>query len=158
MDKIKLDDTNVNSILTCVVGIGNPLRGDDGAGAFVCRQLEEKNIAGLSVFISHQLDMGLAEELSTFDRVVFIDASLEESYFSFLPLSIDNKEVQPFSHQVNMGVLAGLCGQLFNSPTAFYVCAIGARSFEIGEGLSASTKEHALAAITQLESWIKEPA
>ena len=152
-------NTGISSSFTgsiCVVGIGNPLRGDDGAGAFICRQLEEKNLVGLSVFNTHQLDMGLAEELSTFDRVVFIDASLEESYFSFLPLSISNKEVQPFSHQVNMGVLAGLCRKLFNSHTAFFVCAVGARSFEIGDSLSDTTMQHALAAINQLEAWIKE--
>src|SRR5689334_3921419 len=52
---------------TLVVGIGNPLRQDDGVGRRIAEAL-----AGLS---SHQLTVELAEPLSRVDRAVFIDAA-----------------------------------------------------------------------------------
>lgn len=67
---------------TCIVGIGNPLRSDDGVGAYICQLLEEKNLPGVSIISTQQLDIGIAEELSKFDNVIFVDASLEEEAIS----------------------------------------------------------------------------
>ena len=62
----------------CVVGIGNPLRSDDGIGEYVCKKILEKKIPNLSVIVTQQLDMGISEELSEFDSVIFGDASENE--------------------------------------------------------------------------------
>lgn len=62
---------------TLVAGFGNVLRGDDGFGVEVVRQLAETGIASESV---HLLDVGtggirLAQELLTpYDRLIVIDA------------------------------------------------------------------------------------
>jgi hydrogenase maturation protease len=143
-----------NSI--CIVGVGNTLRSDDGVGAYVCEQLGLLKHAGITVITTQQLDIGMAEDLSKFDTVIFVDASLNETTFSFAPVNLENNPTQTFSHQVNATVLAKLIQQLFSSPIAFYICAIRASDFEMGNGLSTATKTNADAAIAMLLEWLHE--
>jgi len=61
-----------------VIGYGNPLRGDDGAGWSAAELLaEDPRAAGAQVVICHQLTPELAEDVSRADLVVLIDASAE---------------------------------------------------------------------------------
>ena len=57
-----------------VIGIGNPLRGDDGIGWRLAAQLPAG--AGLVVRCRQQLTPELAEELAAVERVLFLDAWL----------------------------------------------------------------------------------
>jgi len=57
-----------------VIGIGNPLRGDDGIGWRLAALLPAR--AGLAVRCSQQLTPELAEELAAVERVLFLDAWL----------------------------------------------------------------------------------
>lgn len=143
---------------TCIIGIGNILRGDDGVGKYVADQIENNHLPGITVITTLQLDMGLAEDLSKFDIVLFIDASLNESTFSFLPLMPDNHPPQSFSHQVNASVIVSLTHKLFLPNTQFYMCAIGANNFEMGNGISAATKANANAAIAAITNWLEANA
>jgi hydrogenase maturation protease len=140
---------------TCIVAIGNTLRGDDMAGDYVSNKLAEKKLPFVDVICVQQLDIGMAEDLSKFDRVIFVDASLTEKTFSFKPLNLENNPTQTFSHQVNASILAKLIQQLFPSQTAFYICAIGATNFEMGNGLSETTQNNANAAIAWLTEWLQ---
>jgi len=140
---------------TCIIGIGNVLRGDDGVGQYVADKIENNHLTGITVITTQQLDMGLAEELSSFDTVLFIDASLDENTFSFLPLMPDKHPPQSFSHHVNASVIVSLTQQLFSTPTQFYICAIGASNFEMGNGISEATKANADAAIAAITNWLE---
>ncbi len=143
---------------TCIVGIGNPLRSDDGVGACICRLLEEKNLQDVTFITTQQLDIGIAEDFSKFDRVVLVDASVNETAFSFMPLVQDfNPQTQSFSHQINAGILYGLTQQLFSTNTRFFICAIGANDFEMGDQLSEKTISNALEAVSMLTEWIQTP-
>ncbi|QEY33057.1 hydrogenase maturation protease [Synechococcus sp. RSCCF101] len=51
-----------------VIGIGNPLRGDDGVGALLAEEAGGRSV--------HQLTPELAAELAPLQRVLFIDAWL----------------------------------------------------------------------------------
>ena len=51
-----------------VIGIGNPLRGDDGVGALLAEAAGGRSV--------HQLTPELAAELAPLERVLFIDAWL----------------------------------------------------------------------------------
>ena len=139
---------------TCIVGIGNNLRGDDAVGKYVAEAIEKNNLPGISIIATQQLDMGLAEDLSKFDTVIFIDASLNEKTFSFAPLELGDHTTQSISHHINADLLVRLTQQLFSTPTRFYMCAIGASNFEMGNGISAATKANADAAITAINNWL----
>ena len=141
---------------TCVVGIGNPLRSDDGVGPYVCQLLEEIKLSNVHFIETHQLDMGLAEELSKYDRVIFADASLELETFSFLPIQLEHHvQTQSFSHQINPSMLASLTSQLYKQNTQFYICAIGASNFEMGNLLSVSARKNVQDAVALLSQWLQ---
>jgi len=57
-----------------VIGIGNPLRGDDGIGWRLAALMPAR--AGLAVRCRQQLTPELAEELASVERVLFLDAWL----------------------------------------------------------------------------------
>ena len=137
-----------------IIGIGNTLRSDDGAGAYVCSLLEEKNLPATAI-ITQQLDIAMAEEFAKFDIVILVDAAANETAFSFEPLHTTPQQPQSSSHHINAAMLAGLAKQLFATKTQFYLCAIGATNFEMGTTLSEKTKQHATDAAAMLLNWIK---
>lgn len=138
----------------CIVGIGNTLRSDDSVGVYICHRLK-KYEAPVTIITTHQLDITMAEKLSTFDVVIFVDAAVNESSFSFQLL--EDSPVQPTSssHGISAAMLAALAKKLFVTGTQFYVCAVGAEHFEMGNRLSEKTKQHADEAAALLLKWIK---
>jgi hydrogenase maturation protease len=141
-----------------IVGIGNPIRSDDGLGAYICEQIDEINLPCVTVIIKHQLDIGLTEELSKFNKVIFIDASIKAETISLQPLNLRKKYPQPQSHSVHPAVLAGLAKKLYAAKTKFYICTVGGYSFEIGNKLSEVSMNYAHEAVSLLAEWIKSNA
>ncbi len=61
-----------------VIGYGNTLRGDDGAGCYVAERLCALNHEpGLKVLSLHQLTPELAQPVAEAGLVIFIDASIQ---------------------------------------------------------------------------------
>jgi len=154
MNSDKMKAANITKKHTCIVGIGNTLRSDDGAGAYVCRLLENVNVANVTIITTHQLDIGMTEELANFERVIFVDASLDEDSFSLKPLEIENNPASSSSHQINAGMLVSLARQLYTTETRFYICAIGAHNLDIGNDLSEKTTINANEAAALITKWI----
>lgn len=143
---------------TCLIGIGNILRSDDGVGAYVCEQIESKELAGITVVVTHQLDIVMVEDLSKFAKVIFIDAAISEKSVSIQHIDSIKNLPQSVSHQVNASMLAKLSRQLFSTQTQFYICAIGALNFDMGNSFSTTTKSNADAAIAILLEWLQPKA
>ena len=57
-----------------VIGYGNPLRGDDGFGGLAAGYVAERQIPGLEVIVSHQLNPELAASLHDSSHAIFLDA------------------------------------------------------------------------------------
>lgn len=138
----------------CIAGIGNTLRSDDSVGIYICNWLK-KHEAPATILTTHQLDITMAETLSLFDVVIFIDAAVNESSWSFTLLENDPGQLSSSLHGISAAMLAALTKQLFTTGTQFYVCAVGATHFEMGSHLSEKTKQHALEAAALLLKWIK---
>ena len=94
--------------------------------------------------------MGLAESLANFDTVIFIDASVNNEPVSLQEISLDKNQPQSFSHHINAAMLVGLVKQLYPTHTRFYVCAIGAKNFEMGNTISEKALNNANKAISLL--------
>ena len=61
---------------TLIVGLGNPIVGDDGVGIHVVRKLKEK-FSSLANLETKELSVGgirLVEEILGYDRVIIVDA------------------------------------------------------------------------------------
>jgi Ni,Fe-hydrogenase maturation factor len=63
-----------NSVQILVIGYGNPLRGDDGFGSLAASYVEERQIPGVEVIVSHQLNPEMATSLSNSSYAIFLDA------------------------------------------------------------------------------------
>ena len=63
------------SALTLLVGVGNPIRGDDGVGVHVVRRLRERGLPdGCVAEELHGGWLNLLDRLHRFRRVVVVDA------------------------------------------------------------------------------------
>src|SRR5260370_9175259 len=62
---------------TLIIGYGNALRGDDGAGYIVAELLRDRiHDPEVEIFSQHQLTPELMEPIAHSARVIFIDASV----------------------------------------------------------------------------------
>ncbi|MDJ0751932.1 MAG: hydrogenase maturation protease [Ardenticatenaceae bacterium] len=124
--------------MICVIGIGNPLRGDDGVGWVVADRLRsEPKMAGVKIVTCHQLLPEMAADLNQVETVIFVDAAAGgaagETAVSLV--KEDNTELVSTHHLSPAALLAYtelLYGQL---PTA-YLVTVGGASFDLGESLS----------------------
>jgi hydrogenase maturation protease len=62
--------------MTIVIGYGNELRGDDGIGPALVRQLDSLGLKGVSTLAVQQLTPELAALLAEHSHAIFVDACL----------------------------------------------------------------------------------
>lgn len=123
-----------------VIGYGNTLRGDDGAGYRVAEQVETWNVPGVRAIACHQLTPELAAEIVECDRVIFVDAALPETY---TVVSVESLQPDPTPLETHFSTPAGLlqlAQQLFNHCPEAYQVLIPTHSMEFTESLSALTQ------------------
>jgi hydrogenase maturation protease len=121
-----------------VIGYGNPLRGDDGAGPAIAGAVGEASPNDVEVIICHQLTPELSERIAAADVVVFVDAQAGAPPGSITTSRVQNESVSDsaLAHHANPAALLSLSIELFGrSPQAFLV-TVAAASFELGEALS----------------------
>ncbi len=95
-----------------VLGLGNPLMGDDGIGVVIARKLRNHKISGTKVFEAGTPGYGLTDTLMSKRRVVFIDAvdsgSAPGSVFWVDPDSIMSDWNRQSLHQVGLADVMSL--------------------------------------------------
>ncbi|MCX7019761.1 MAG: hydrogenase maturation protease [Candidatus Sumerlaeota bacterium] len=131
-----------------VIGYGNPLRGDDGAGWEAIRRLRVLYTGctpDAPEFITcQQLTPEIAELASRASLLIFIDASCAGA-----PGTIKIKRVEPaepssdnpFTHHVSPAGVLELARLLYGRAPAAWIASIAAESMEIGERLTGQVKK-----------------
>lgn len=133
---------------TLVIGFGNTLRSDDGAGPVVAKRLAHRlaaeHASGVVALSVMQLLPELAEDISCSKCVIFIDASVK------VPVGrLDTVRVHPhrqeehpsrLGHHETPERLMALCEKVFGNVPPAFVLAIGAASLEVGSHLSRPVK------------------
>ncbi|MFN8265421.1 MAG: hydrogenase maturation protease [Chitinophagaceae bacterium] len=140
---------------TLLLGIGNPLRSDDGVGAFICSQLEVVQQPGLVVQTTQQLQTEFIEEFLKYDRVLVIDASVTANEVKIERVQASGTAVAS-SHHMTLSLMAALSQQVYGKELYLYSCAIPVISFKMGNELSAVAIEQAEKAITVIREWLQE--
>jgi hydrogenase maturation protease len=124
-----------------IIGYGNSLRGDDVVGRHVAQMLGEhyRNDRDVRVIGAHQLTPEMAEDISTSEFVLFLDAAVGS-----LAGVIKHARVAPrpgplsFAHSFAPDLLLAAADELYGSaPRAELLTIVGA-SFDVGDGLSAA--------------------
>jgi hydrogenase maturation protease len=133
-----------------VIGIGNPLRGDDGVGAVLLEELAgelgEWSTAGAELRAVHQLTPELALVVAEASRVLFLDACLAgqtkepwiEPLDAWAPGSGDRLQAPgPDSHALEPATLLALAHSLYGWRGEGALLRVPAFAFPHGPGLSA---------------------
>jgi hydrogenase maturation protease len=118
-----------------IVGYGNRVRSDDGAGPCAARRLFE---LGYNAIEAHQLTPELAEEISSAGFVIFVDADVTTA-----PGEIRVEAVAPepglapiTRHSCTPAELLTLARELYGGAPEAALIRIGAASFDFGESIS----------------------
>jgi hydrogenase maturation protease len=125
-----------------VIGVGNPTRGDDGAGVEVARRVGERSPRGALVLESSGEMASLLEAWRDRDRVVVIDAAAAagspgtvrrfEAHAAPLPASLFVRS----SHALGLAEAVEMARSLGELPREVVVYAIEGGSFRHGRSLS----------------------
>jgi len=140
-----------------VIGYGNTLRSDDGAGQFVAEQIATWNLPNVRSLCVHQLIPELAEDIANSDTVIFVDAviSLKEKSKK---IEIETLECEcnysNFGHTVTPRSLLYLSKTIYNKSPLSYWILIPAINFEFGEEISSITQQAIIQAIKEIKKII----
>jgi len=83
-----------------IVGIGNPIRSDDGIGNYVCEKINSMTVPGIETLCMHQLQVEFIEMFSGYDTVMIVDASVNGLDAQITPLEKGTGSI-PSSHQTS---------------------------------------------------------
>lgn len=120
-----------------VVGIGNPLRSDDGLGWRVVERLQRQLPGGVEAVAVHQLTPELALRLSEVRRAVFIDAAVDAAAGELRVRDLEPRAFEPrWTHDLDPAELLGLVVRLGQPPPVARIFTVGAGSLEHGESLT----------------------
>ncbi len=142
---------------TAVIGLGNPLRGDDGVGPRVVSELRRRGLPNNVMAIDGgNAGLDLLDELDKWERVVIVDAAdlgLEPGQFARFTLAdIKLRDDRFFSHSVGLGEVLLLANALGRRLPEIVIFGVQPAEIGWGEGLSQAVE----AAIPALSDAILE--
>ena len=121
-----------------LVGIGNDLRGDDGAGPAVVRALEGR--VDWSLRVVHGLTPELADEVGGADLALFVDAAADPTLDA--PTWTHHGPPEPgaggrlLGHALEVSGVLAWCAALHGRTPSAATLSLPARDFALGETLS----------------------
>lgn len=127
---------------TLVIGYGNELRSDDGAGVRTAKRFAAQSPHS-NVVIARQLTPELADDIARATQVIFVDAYA--AHESGAKLRIERVAEahagnnSALGHHGDPATLVCLANQLFGHRPEAWVVGIPAFSFEAGETISPET-------------------
>jgi hydrogenase maturation protease len=141
-----------------VIGIGNPLRGDDGVGACLAEQAAMLTAADpggpVAVRSVQQLTPELAEELAQLEDVLFIDACLARDTAEPSLTEIAPAAGAAESHRLEPAQLLAASQALFGRMPRAHLLKVPAYDVEHGMELSPELQAALPAARALLQGWL----
>ncbi len=137
-----------------VIGYGNELRGDDGAGPKVAAAVARWNLLGVRALSCHQLMPELADPMAQARLVIFVDAVAGAAR------AVQVRELAPWDGARSIGhasdprALLALTRAIFGRCPRAWLVTIPAIDFEVGRPLSAVAEEAIQAALEQVRNLI----
>jgi len=129
---------------TLVIGYGNDSRNDDGVGRYVVEQLAARKLPGVELETAHQLEVEMAETLTHFDRVFFIDAAIPEASAP-VQRSVVTPTLQSHAvaHYLAPGDLLALSQTLYGRAPEAVLYSVRGHDFNFGTELSNDVRRFA---------------
>lgn len=140
-----------------VIGYGNTLRSDDGAGQVVAEKIGQCELPGVRSLAVHQLTPELTDDIAQADTVIFIDA-VATSAENPVSLKIEQIQAQDdhpnFGHSCNPRSLLSWTQVLYGKVTKAYWVLIPAVHLDFGEEFSDITQRGIDASLNQVKQLI----
>lgn len=141
---------------TLVIGIGNTIRGDDGAGIRVAERIAARH-PGVDVLCVQQLSPDHADTVAHYDHLIIVDASVTAETVRVTPLHADEDHHLPRTHTVSPEGILALAGALYaRVPTDAILVEIPATSCDFNEDLTPTTAAFATTALGIISRRITE--
>ena len=121
---------------TLIIGYGNLLRRDDGAGVLAAMALRE---AGMPAIDVHQLTPEMAETIAAAQRVIFLDADVDVPAGEVRVCPVEAASSSVLEHHATPSNLLSIARDLYGSAPLAVVIGIGGESHDFGETVSDST-------------------
>lgn len=123
---------------TLVIGIGNTLRSDDGAGVLAARKIQER-FPEVDVIVAQELLPEVAEVISQSDTVVFIDASVATDHVLVRNI-ITTGQQESLSHFHSPESVLELSAHLYGKvPGTRVMMELPANNLDLGESVTSNT-------------------
>jgi hydrogenase maturation protease len=130
-------------VTTLVIGLGNPLLGDEGIGTRVVGELKELDLpAGVEVVEGGTAGLGLIGLMEGYQRVIIVDAAdmgrPPGHVVRFTPSEVQFKTAEaPLSlHQIGLGEALVVAEALEMAPAELIIIGVQPSRLEMGVGLS----------------------
>jgi hydrogenase maturation protease len=145
---------------TLVIGIGNGLRSDDGAGICVAEALEA-HANNMQVLVCDQLTPELAEPISRARAVLFIDAQMRDASEptaqapggAYLQPLESSPHGDPSGHALTPSRLLALSAALYGPCPPAWQLLIPGKQWQVGDQLSAETAAACRNAVPMVLAW-----
>ena len=141
-----------------IIGYGNPLRGDDGAGPALAELLRQNLPAGLaSVLTVHQLtpELSLALLEPQIRGVLFLDTRRDQpADVQITPVSIPSPVTSNCGHHLTPELLLDCADQLYGCRRPGWLLTLRGVDFNFREGLSLATTVALEAALTRCQEFL----
>ena len=140
-----------------VIAYGNPSRMDDGAGHYILNRLNhawglppvgllgepgadtvEVDGHRLRTMWVQQLDMGLAEDCAQVDRVLFVDAHVDEVGLVIAPVA-EPSGLGLTSHVLTAATVLALAGSAYGHRPEGFRCTVRGERFDFSEQMTPDT-------------------
>jgi hydrogenase maturation protease len=141
-----------------VIGYGNDLRRDDGAGRLVADEIERRDLPGIEVRSVPQLTPELALDLAGRDRVVFVDASVDADRVTVTPVSAADPGSGIMSHHGDPASLLALTATVGEVPAEAWIVCIPASDLGLGSDLSTRTRHGVEEAVDRVADLVRFPS
>ncbi len=130
-----------------IYGYGNPGRQDDGLGAamisMVDNWLEQNKLSGVETDTNYQLNIEDAASVAAYDKIIFVDASVEDiEAFSFTEVKPSDARVEFSMHAVSPAFVMDLCQKLYAHCPEAHLLHIRGEEWEFREELSAAARQN----------------
>lgn len=119
-----------------ILGYGNPLRSDDGAGVRLAEKLAEEKWENVEVMTAQQISLDMLEDMVRREKIILIDAASDGPRVSIQNIK-PGKRGLVMSHHTDPGALAGLAEKIYGRRLDMTVCRLRGENFEVGTELSA---------------------
>jgi len=133
-----------------VIGYGNTLRQDDGAGPMVVETIESHALPGVLTLVSPQLSPEHAEAVAGARVVVFVDAQAGPASEVNLQQVRPGESTQVTTHAAEPRTVLALARDVFGHAPPAWLLTIPAQGFEFGAGFSPLTQQGIEVAVSKV--------